>query len=75
MATSLILHIIKHPAGSDHIATIMRSYPGSGFDDRLHRLEAYDAWEAFRGLTKPMPAEMISAAADADFGTTPTVHT
>ena len=66
MATSLILHIVKHPAGSDHIATILRSYPGSGFDDRLHRLEAYDAWEASRGLAEPMPAEMISAATAAD---------
>ena len=66
MATSLILHIIKHPAGSDHIATILRSYPGSGFDDRLHRLEAYDAWEAFHGPTEPMPAQMINAAAGAD---------
>ena len=66
MTTSLILHIVKHPIGGDHIASILRSHPGSGFDDRLHRNAAYDEWEASHGLVEPMPAHILNAAKEAD---------
>ncbi len=66
MATSLILHVVKHPIGGDHLVIILQSYPGSGFDSRFHRLIAYDAWEASHGLAEPMPSHILDAAREAD---------